>query len=604
MNDSKNGMFSRFQVIDETYTIQFFIKKGSHAETYRVKDKEGQLYFLKLFHIPKLHPTQFDTEGRIKEIEFLKNIKHPNIVSYHDHGEWFYQNQKFVYLVLNFISGETLEEKILREGPMNPFDVKQMILGVLNGLKYLHNKDKPIVHNDINHQNIMIDLGGTTNLPRIIDFGYARYFQNSTKVYYREGLHPFYLAPECFDNVFSPVSDLFSVGALMYHLLFGIPPWFTELMANPKDRIELEEAILNARNKPLKFPSLNKTESADQETDQLIKILNKALNLEPEKRFDSADEMLKALNNEINVQSFSKSQSEEPTKKQNQKYEKSQESNGFADIAGMNALKETLYHDVIRALEEKELYEQYGLTIPNGILLYGPPGCGKSFFAEKIAEEAGYNYLQIKPSDLASIYIHGSQEKIGKLFSEARENAPTILNFEEFDALVPRRDNIAGKNQSGEVNEFLSQLNNCGKDGVFVIATTNKPNLIDTAVIRAGRIDKIFFVPPPDFKARKEMFRLFLEKRPIDSTVNYDQLAEKTENYVSIDIKHMVDEAARSALKTRSEISQEILIDTIHNTIPSVKEDDIKKYTVIREKLEGIKQNKNERPSIGFKSKK
>ncbi|MDZ7774955.1 MAG: ATP-binding protein [Bacteroidales bacterium] len=117
---------------------------------------------------------------------------------------------------------------------------------------------------------------------------------------------------------------------------------------------------------------------------------------------------------------------------------------------------------------------------------------------------------------MASIYVHGSQEKIGQLFDEARKNAPTILNFDEFDALSPQpRKTCRLSINSGEVNEFLAQLNNCGKDGVFVIASTNQPGLIDPAVLSAGRIDKIFFIPPPDFKARKEMFRLLLRKTPL-----------------------------------------------------------------------------------------
>ena len=591
-------ILAKSEIVDEKYTIQFFIKKGSHAETYRVKDYAGKTMFIKFFQLSKLHRTQFDSEGNIKEVEFLKSVKHPNIVRYRDSGKWFKNNQRFTYLVLDFISGETLEERLKREHTLNAYEVKQIVGGVLNGLKYLHSSEKPLVHNDINHQNIMLDLGGNTPIPKIIDFGYARYFHNSTKVYYREGLNPYYLAPECFNNIFSPQSDLYSVGALIYHLLTGLPPWFKDLSYYQKDRIELEEVLLEAREKSLKFPSLSNSNAPYPDRDKLLSIAQKALQADVDLRFNSADEMLQALNGEIDIEVKSK-QSKSASPKEGSENQKRKKGKGFNDIAGMEDLKETLFHDVIRALQEKELYEEYGLTIPNGMLLYGPPGCGKSFFAQKLSEEVGFNYVEVKPSELASIYVHGSQEKIGQLFDEARKNAPTILNFEEFDALVPNRESHAGNNQSGEVNEFLAQLNNCGKNGVFVIATTNQPRLIDPAVLRAGRIDKIFFIPPPDFKARKEMFRMLLEKRPLDFGVDFDLLAEKTENYVSIDIEHLVNEASRKALKVKSKITQQIIDDTIDSTKPSVKFSEIKRYEQIRAKLEGIDQRQS-RSSIGF----
>lgn len=583
--NSKSGTLPKSTNIDEKYTVQFFIKKGAHAETYRVKDSQGKNCFLKLFQYPKLHRTQFDAENNVKEIELLKTIDHPNIVQYLDSGDWFYNNQRLAYLVLGFISGETLAERVKREHTLSWPIVKHIATGVLNGLKYLHNQPHPIVHNDINIQNIMLDLSSKDPVPKLIDFGHARYFQNATKVFYREGLNPFYLAPECFNNIFSPQSDLFAVGAAMYHLLFGMPPWFIDLSHYQKDTEAMQEAILEAREKPLKKPILNNaTDTAN--IDHALAIIETALHENIDQRFSSAEEMLDALNGKmpekpVNTQSENKSSNKDQGAKNTGQYK------GFSEIAGMEELKETLYNDVIRALAEKELYEEYGLTIPNGMLLYGPPGCGKSFIAEKLAEEAGYHFEEIKPSSLASIYVHGSQEKIGQLFDEARKNAPTILNFEEFDALVPKRDGHAGSHQAGEVNEFLTQLNNCGKNEVFVIATSNQPGLIDPAVMRAGRIDKLFYVPPPDFKARKAMFQLLLKKRPVDFGIDYDQLAYSTENFVSADIQHLVNEAARKALKQKAKITQEILQQVIEETKPSVSDDEIKKYEQIRSELEG-----------------
>ncbi|MCR9052896.1 MAG: protein kinase domain-containing protein [Phaeodactylibacter xiamenensis] len=600
MKNSGVAMLTRSETIADRYTVLFFIKHGDHAETYRVKDEEGKVGFLKLFHLTKLHRTQFDGERNIKEIEFLKSVKHPNIVQYRDSGEWVKGNQRFAYLVLDFISGETLEERLKRAHTLTSYEVKQIVTPVLNGLKYLHSRSQPLVHNDINHQNIMLDLSGNIPIPKIIDFGYARAFHNSTKVYYRQGLNPYYLAPECFNSIFSPQSDLFSVGALMFHLLTGLPPWFVDLSDYKKNNTDLEEVVLEARKKKLKIPYLSNSTVPSPDKDQLLAIAKKAMETDINYRFQSAEAMLRAIEGDFSNEASHPSSSP-PSSEVESESKAKKAGGGFNEIAGMDELKEVLYHDVIRALEEKELYEEYGLTIPNGMLLYGPPGCGKSFFAQKLAEEVGYNYVEVKPSELASIYVHGSQEKIGKLFDEARKNAPTILNFEEFDALVPNRDSHAGNHQSGEVNEFLAQLNNCGKEGIFVIATTNQPGLIDPAVLRAGRIDKIFFVPPPDFKARKELFKLLLKKRPLDFGIDFDLLAEKTENYVAIDIEHLVNEASREALKSRSKITQDILLGTIQKTRPSVRLSEIQKYEQIKGVLEGQDQRPS-RPRIGFRT--
>ena len=113
--------------------------------------------------------------------------------------------------------------------------------------------------------------------------------------------------------------------------------------------------------------------------------------------------------------------------------------NGFEDVAGMEELKEMFNSEIILPLKERETYEKYQISPPNGILFYGPPGCGKTYFARKLAEELGHKLFEVRPSDLASTYIHGSQKKIGDLFANARKNAPSIIFIDEIDALLPKR---------------------------------------------------------------------------------------------------------------------------------------------------------------------
>jgi transitional endoplasmic reticulum ATPase len=250
-------------------------------------------------------------------------------------------------------------------------------------------------------------------------------------------------------------------------------------------------------------------------------------------------------------------------------------------------------------LQDRELAEKYKLTPPNGMLLYGPPGCGKSFFAEKFAEETGFNFILVKASDLGSIYIHGSQGKIADLFKKAEENAPTVLCFDEFDAFVPSRSGDVGPNQAGEVNEFLSQLNNCSKRGIFVIATSNRPDKVDPAVLRTGRIDKQVYVPMPDKTARRLMFELYLKDRPCGE-LNSEELAEKSDGYVASDIAYVVNEAATIAAFNRSDITQDLLVRTIEGIKPSINSDLIKEYEQMRQQMEGIIRS-NALPRVGFK---
>jgi transitional endoplasmic reticulum ATPase len=589
---AKTDILQKGELVDNKYKIAFFLKKGSYAETYRVKDSEGNTRLLKLFIYSQLDRTQFTDNGKPLEVDVLKSVQHPNVVNYHDSGELIIENQKYGYVILDFISGETLADKMKREETLNQYEAKEIILGVLNGLNHLHSKDRALIHNDITNLNVMIDLSGKVPVPKIIDFGYARWIDQAANDFLKEGLNPFYQANEAFNRVFSAQSDIFSVGCLYYHLLFGMPPWFAELSRYKSDRIKIEDVILEERKKKLSFPG--KDSIIDEVT---LKIISKALQPKTENRFKSAKEFIKALNGELEIQL---SESNEPAA--TVKPKKVKQGKGFSAIAGMQDLKDLIKLDVIDALNEKEKYAEYGLTIPNGMMLYGPPGCGKTFFAEKMAEEIGFNFYQIKPSDIQSKWVNASQENIKKLFDEARENAPSVIFIDELDAMVPNRDG-SGINHmnTSAVNEFLAQMNNVGEDGVFIIGATNRPNSIDPAILRAGRLDKHIYLPPPDHEARKLMFELYLKKRPREVGLNFSELASATKNYVSSDIKFLCDEASRGALKAKSRITQEILSATIRDNKPSISLKELKNYETVKMRMEGQDLTSSERPRIGFK---
>lgn len=602
MAQLKQGTLPKNFSVNEKYSVMLFIKQGSNAETYRVKGKDGKLYLLKLFNYSKLHRSAFDSENNLLEIEFLKSIKHPNIASYKDSGELIFEGRKFGFLVLNFIAGETLAEKISREKIESVYDLKQIISAVLNGLNYLHNLPDPIIHNEITPQNIMLDLSGDIPQAKIIDFGFARSFQQSSKAYNKEGLNLNYVASECFNNFYSPQSDLFSVGAVMYHLLFGIPPWFKDISKFKADRTKTEDVIIEERKKPISFPEVSEDIVDFDET--ILKVLKKSLQQDPENRFQSANEFTQALNGEIEIDDVDTVQKVKSDNKDEKKVKiQKAKGKGFDAIAGMKELKAQLQLDVIDALHKPEEYAKYGVTIPNGMLLYGPPGCGKTFFAKHFAEEVGFNFMLATPSTLKSRFINATQENIAKMFEDAEKNAPTIIFIDEINELLPNRDSDAHEMAKSAVNEMLAQMDRTGEKGIFIIGATNYPDMIDPAILRAGRLDKKFYLPPPDFDARKEMFEMYLKNRPLDFGIDYDRLSTLTANYVSSDIEFLVNEASRFALKEKSRITMYILENTVKNTKPSVPLQELKKYEIARAKMNSeITEQKNDRPRIGFKS--
>ncbi|MBO5445472.1 MAG: AAA family ATPase [Muribaculaceae bacterium] len=581
----------------DNYTITFPVKEGDYAETYRVKDSAGKNRFLKLINCAKLHRTQFDSEGNVLEVEIAKQLDHPNIVKYRDSGETIINSRKYAYIVFDYISGETTSQFLAREGDCSVYNAKIIVIGILNGLKFLHSLHNPIIHNEITLQNVMVDVYSGATIPKIIDFGYARYLSQGSSAFNKNGLSPFYLAPEALNGVFSVKSDIFSAGAILFNLVFGMPPYFVEL-ADCSGDVNLQREKIDAqRELPLYFPKIEKFELDDD----LMNIMRKALASDIEDRFESADEFIKALNGEIKVQRIDNKRKHKNDDSQ-QKGTKITipQGKGFSAIAGMHELKEQMQVEVIDALHNPEEYAKYGLTIPNGMLLYGPPGCGKTFFAKHFAEEVGFNFMFIKPSSLKSRFVNATQENIAQMFKDAEENAPTIIFIDEMNELVPNRDSDVHEMARGAVNEMLAQMDRTGEKGIFIIGATNYPNMIDPAILRAGRLDKKYYIGTPDFEARKLMFELYLKSRPYDFGLDYDKLAQLTEDYVSSDIEMIINDASRIALRQKSKITMAILEDVISKTKPSLTAYELKKYLAIKSQMDGEASSSTPRSRVGF----
>ncbi|MBK9544230.1 MAG: AAA family ATPase [Bacteroidetes bacterium] len=486
---------------------------------------------------------------------------------------------------MGFVSGETLTQLLARKIQL-PIPVALSIQNdLLTGLKFVQEQTQPIVHRDISTDNILLSYDKDKPIAMLSDFGLAQSIDQLSKLPNAAGRY-IYFAPECFFGTYLPTSDVFSSGIVLYKMITGMHPWEYDFDGTDDDTEKITTMVITARRKEIQKPSLHN----DTCTPYIDYVILKALSKDIEERYKTADEFLTALNDTVKEEIKPKEETviessksiEKKSEVRSTTFKVKEKGKGFDLIAGMNELKDTLYQDIILPLNDKELYEQYKVSIPNGMLLYGPPGCGKTFIAQKFAEEINYNYVELKPSDLASIYVHGTQEKIAKLFNDAKEKAPTIIFIDEVDAILPNREGNLSQSYASEVNEFLAQMTECHQHGIFIIAATNRPEKIDPAILRTGRMDKVIYLAPPDLTARKEMFKLHLQDRPTDKDIDIDKLSDLTNLYVASDIKFLVNEASRNALKERTRIKQEHLETAIKTNPPSISEKQLKKYETFR----------------------
>lgn len=222
----------------------------------------------------------------------------------------------------------------------------------------------------------------------------------------------------------------------------------------------------------------------------------------------------------------------------------------FEDVGGMDALKQEIRMKIIHPLENADLYKAYGKKIGGGILLYGPPGCGKTFLARATAGQVRANFLSVGLNDILDMWMGQSEKNLHAVFQKARQIKPTVLFFDEVDALGASRSDMRQSTGRHLINQFLAEMDGVeySNDGVLILAATNAPWHLDPAFRRPGRFDRIIFVPPPDEAGRESILRLKLAGKPAQD-VDYARLAKLTVDFSGADLEAVVDRAVESILE-------------------------------------------------------
>ena len=260
------------------------------------------------------------------------------------------------------------------------------------------------------------------------------------------------------------------------------------------------------------------------------------------------------------------------------------------DIGGLESVKSELRETVELPLLKPDVFKRLGIRAAKGFLLYGPPGVGKTLLAKAVANESNANFISVKGPEVLSKWVGESEKAVREIFKKAKQVAPTIVFFDEIDAIAPRRGQYGDTGVTERVvNQLLTSLDGVEVlQGVVVLAATNRPDIIDTGLLRAGRFDKMIYIPPPDEGNRLKILKVHTKSMPLTDDVNLADIAKKTEGYVGADLENLCREAGMMAYRDNpdaTEITQKNFMDAMKSIRPSVDEEVLKFYRNLSDSL-------------------
>ncbi|CAD8043377.1 unnamed protein product [Paramecium primaurelia] len=260
----------------------------------------------------------------------------------------------------------------------------------------------------------------------------------------------------------------------------------------------------------------------------------------------------------------------------------------WSDIGSLQELRKELDNCLVLPIQNPEVFQKFKVRPPAGVLLWGPPGCGKTLLAKAVANASRANFIAVKGPEILNKYVGESEKAIRGLFTRARASQPCIIFFDEIDAICPVRGNDGGGQVTERVvNQLLTELDGFeDRKQVFIIAASNRPDILDPAILRPGRIDKPLYVPLPDESGREDILRTLAKKSPIDD-VDFKELAMHCENFTGADLSNLVTTAALDAIISQQNvITQQNFINSLKKIRPSISEADRKAYEKLRQKIQ------------------